>query len=137
MTSLDHRQAPPVDGPDGAVPETSAAPEEVWLGVQFAQLDQRLLVEFGGGPAADAVVHAEVERALAEFAGARIRRYLPILVDRAVRLRLVAHRRAIGQVVASDSSPLTTASTPNANASSVSSARAGGSPRIAVPTSSA
>ncbi|WIX76844.1 hypothetical protein QRX50_36265 [Amycolatopsis carbonis] len=64
--------------------------EDVRICAEFARVEARLIAEFGGNPAADAMVRAQVVAVQEYFAAAPIRRYLPILVERAVRSQLTA-----------------------------------------------
>lgn len=76
-----------LDGQAGA-PDDAGQREDARVRAEFARVEARLVAEFGGNPAADAIVRAHVAAVQEYFAGARIRRYLPILVERAVRSRL-------------------------------------------------
>ncbi|WP_029432215.1 three-helix bundle dimerization domain-containing protein [Blastococcus sp. URHD0036] len=58
------------------------------VGEQLARLEARLLDEAGGDEVARRRVLTELGAARARFAGATVERFLPILVERAVRLRL-------------------------------------------------
>jgi hypothetical protein len=62
--------------------------EEAHLRAQLTLIEDRLLAEFGGDVERDAAVREHLAVATAAFAGARIRRYLAILVERDARGRL-------------------------------------------------
>jgi hypothetical protein len=67
--------------------------------LRLAYLEGRLTEEYGGDPDADALVHDQFALACDRFARARVRRYVPILVERMVRRRLrdsVDHGEASG-----------------------------------------
>src|SRR4051812_30422978 len=55
---------------------------------QLSRLEIRLLAEAGGDPAAEQDVRRRLGVARARFAGATVRRFLPILIERDVRRQL-------------------------------------------------
>jgi hypothetical protein len=71
-----------------AAHDHAGQPDAVPILAEFARVEARLIAELGGNPAADAMVRAQIAAVQEGFAGARIRHYLPILLERAVRSRL-------------------------------------------------
>jgi hypothetical protein len=69
----------------GGVPGSA---EEKRLLAALATLLDRLLADFGGTPLSDLRVHEELVAVCITFDGARIRHFLPILIERDVRCRL-------------------------------------------------
>jgi hypothetical protein len=61
------------------------SPEERQLQQQLAELESRLLAQY-----VENRVRATLERVRARFAGARVRTFLPILVERAARRELTS-----------------------------------------------
>lgn len=55
---------------------------------QLRRLALRLLAEVGGDPAAENAVRRHLDASFAVFATARVRQFVPILVERDVRRRL-------------------------------------------------
>lgn len=55
---------------------------------QFERLEARLLAEFGDGLIAGRTVRDHIAAARAHYVGARVRIYLPILIERDVRRQL-------------------------------------------------
>ena len=66
----------------------SRSTEDTDTKAQLARLEDGLVADFGGSTDANAVLREHVDRSLCGFSAARIQRYLPILIERAVRRRL-------------------------------------------------
>ena len=59
--------------------------------VQLAQLESRLLIQYAHqGQHTEAAVRDQFQRAVQRFANARIRNFLPILIERAVTDELIS-----------------------------------------------
>ncbi|WP_445185007.1 three-helix bundle dimerization domain-containing protein [Pseudonocardia sp. Cha107L01] len=65
-------------------------PEERQLQQQLAELESRLLAQYVDQGVSENRVRTTLERVLARFAGARVRTFLPILVERAARRELTS-----------------------------------------------
>ncbi|MDT7645267.1 MAG: hypothetical protein QOC67_3568 [Pseudonocardiales bacterium] len=66
------------------------SPEERQLQQQLAELESRLLAQYVDQGVSENRVRTTLERVLARFAGARVRTFLPILVERAARRELTS-----------------------------------------------
>jgi hypothetical protein len=66
------------------------SPEERQLQQQLAELESRLLAQYVDQGVNENRVRATLERVRASFAGARVRTFLPILVERAARRELAS-----------------------------------------------
>ncbi|MDT7636049.1 MAG: hypothetical protein QOC83_337 [Pseudonocardiales bacterium] len=64
--------------------------EERQLQQQLAELESRLLAQYVDQGVSENRVRTTLERVLARFAGARVRTFLPILVERAARRELTS-----------------------------------------------
>lgn len=76
---------------DSETPRPERAPSranQVDVDEQLRRLALRLLAEFGGDPAAESAVRRHLDASFAVFATARVRQFVPILVERDVRRRL-------------------------------------------------
>lgn len=85
------RSAPasrPAPGNPAVVPVRRRPPSTDPVDARLEKLEERLLVEAGNDPAAVLAVGSHLAAARARFAGATVRQYLPILVEREVRRRL-------------------------------------------------
>jgi hypothetical protein len=65
------------------------SPEERQLQQQLAELESRLLAQYVDQGVTESRVRATLERVRGRFAGARVRTFLPILVERAARQELM------------------------------------------------
>ncbi|MDT7664707.1 MAG: hypothetical protein QOD04_4263 [Pseudonocardiales bacterium] len=66
------------------------SPEERQLQQQLAELESRLLAQYVDQGVSENRVRTTLERVLVRFAGARVRTFLPILVERAARRELTS-----------------------------------------------
>jgi hypothetical protein len=66
------------------------SPEERQLQQQLAELESRLLAQYVDQGVSENRVRAALERVRERFAGARVRTFLPILVERAARRELTS-----------------------------------------------
>jgi hypothetical protein len=66
----------------------ACAGNRVDIAEQLRHLESRLLAEAGGDPAAETAVRRLLDASCARFATARVRQFVPILVERDVRRRL-------------------------------------------------
>jgi hypothetical protein len=71
------------------MPETPSLDTLTDQRVQFAELEARLVDEYGSDRRA--LVHRTVEEERDRFTDARVHTFVPILVERSVRSRLGAH----------------------------------------------
>ncbi len=82
------RQHPGPSSPVGTLVGAAA------VEVQLQRLQVRMVAEAGGDPALERVVSSYLAESCARFATARVRQFVPILVEREVRARLRAEGRA-------------------------------------------
>jgi hypothetical protein len=76
---------------DSGVPRLEREPgggNQVDVEEQLRRLEVRLLAEVGGDPAVESAVRRHLHASCARFATARVRTFVPILVEREVRRRL-------------------------------------------------